>query len=63
MDSDNLPRLEKILGYKFKDQNLLRQAVSHRSYGANHYERPEFLGDAILGFIIADELYQRFPKA
>jgi ribonuclease-3 len=63
LDSDNLPRLEKILGYQFKDQSLLRQAVSHRSYGANHYERPEFLGDAILGFIIADELYQRFPKA
>jgi ribonuclease-3 len=63
LDSDNLPRLEKILGYQFKDQELLRQALSHRSYGANHYERLEFLGDSILGFIIADELYQRFPEA
>ncbi|PCJ49534.1 MAG: ribonuclease III [Gammaproteobacteria bacterium] len=63
LDSDNLPRLEKILGYTFKDPNLLRQAISHRSYCANHNERLEFLGDAILGFIIADELYQRFPHA
>jgi len=63
LDSNTLHRLEKILGYQYNDLSLLRQAVSHRSFGANHYERLEFLGDSILGFIIADELYQRFPEA
>ena len=63
MDSDVLQRLEKKLGYTFKDPNLLTQAISHRSGGRCHYERLEFLGDSILGFIVADELYQRFPQA
>ena len=63
LDSDQFARLEKILGYQFKDPNLLRQALSHRSVGAVHYERLEFLGDSILGFIIADELFKRFPDA
>jgi len=63
LDSDALKRLEKKLGYQFKDPNLLRQALSHRSVGNDHYERLEFLGDSILGFIIADELFQRFPDA
>jgi len=61
--SDPLHRLEKNLGYQFKDPDLLRQAISHRSVGSGHYERLEFLGDSILGFVIADELFQRFPKA
>jgi ribonuclease-3 len=63
LDFDSLQRLEKILGYHFKNPDLLHQAVSHRSVGNIHYERLEFLGDSILGFIIADELYQRFPVA
>lgn len=63
LDSDSLKALEKNLGYHFKDSNLLRQALSHRSVGSGHYERLEFLGDAILGFIIASELYRRFPDA
>ena len=63
LDSDVRQRLEKKLGYTFKDPNLLTQAISHRSAGSYHYERLEFLGDSILGFVVADELYQRFPKA
>ena len=63
MDAETLSNLEKKLGYHFIDPNLLRQALSHRSVGSCHYERLEFLGDAILGFIIANELFQRFPKA
>ncbi len=63
MASDALLRLEKKLGYQFKDPDLLRQAISHRSVGSEHYERLEFLGDSILGFIIAEELYRRFPEA
>ena len=63
MISDQLDRLEKKLGYHFEDPNLLVQALSHRSVGNRHYERLEFLGDSILGFIIADEIYQKFPNA
>lgn len=56
-------RLCKRLGLMFRDKNLLKQALSHRSSGANNNERLEFLGDAVLGFLIAEALYQRFPKA
>jgi len=56
-------KLEKNLDYHFKNPDLLVQAISHRSSGNNHYERLEFLGDSILGFVIAAELYQKFPKA
>lgn len=41
---------------------MLDQALTHRSFGAVHNERLEFLGDSILGMIIAKELYDRFPK-
>jgi ribonuclease III len=42
---------------------LLEQALTHRSIGNNNNERLEYLGDAILGFVIADIIYQKFPKA
>lgn len=42
---------------------MLEQALTHRSIGNNNNERLEYLGDAILGFVIADILYQKFPKA
>ena len=57
-----LARLNKRLGYKFKEQKLLMQALTHRSAKGLHNERLEFLGDSILGFIIAEKLYQQFPK-
>jgi len=55
--------IEKKLGYHFNNRDLLQQALSHRSSGNNHYERLEFLGDSILGFIIAEELFRKFPNA
>ena len=51
------------LGYRFTDGKLLVAALTHRSAGSVNNERLEFLGDAILNFAIAEELYQRFPKA
>lgn len=50
------------LGYQFSDTALLQLALTHRSKGAQNYERLEFLGDSILGFVIADWLYHEYPK-
>ncbi|WP_169303053.1 ribonuclease III [Thalassotalea mangrovi] len=60
---DKLQRLSKRLGYQFNDRQLLTQALTHRSAKGVNNERLEFLGDSILGYIIANELFQRFPKA
>ena len=46
------------LGYEFKDASLLDEALSHSSLGACNYERLEFLGDSLLNFVIAAELFQ-----
>ena len=54
--------LTKRLTYKFVDNNLLTQALTHRSYSAQNNERLEYLGDGALNFIIANQLYQRFPS-
>jgi len=53
----------RALGYRFNDQGLLEQALTHRSAGGLNNERLEFLGDAILGFVIADALCKRFTQA
>ena len=50
------------LGYDFKDPRLLQQALTHRSYSPEHNERLEFLGDSILGCVIARHLYASFPQ-
>jgi ribonuclease-3 len=50
-------------GHLFADGSLLSQALSHRSAGSPHNERLEFLGDALLNLIIAEQLYARWPKA
>jgi ribonuclease-3 len=52
-----------LSGYRFQNQSLLDAALTHRSAGRYNNERLEFLGDAILGFIIAESLYERFPQA
>lgn len=62
MSVDKLATLMRKLGYKFEDGNLLKLALTHRSRGSNNYERLEFLGDSILGFIVADWLYSEFPQ-
>lgn len=54
--------LQKKLGYTFVRHELLQQALTHRSASSKHNERLEFLGDSILSFVIANELYQRFPR-
>jgi ribonuclease III len=60
--------LEEILEYRFKDQNLLLQALTHRSFVNEHEgealrnnESLEFLGDAVLGFIISSRIFQHCP--
>ncbi|MBK5072088.1 ribonuclease III [Budviciaceae bacterium CWB-B4] len=57
-----IERLQRKLGYTFQQQSLLQQALTHRSASSKHNERLEFLGDSILSFVIADALYQRFPR-
>jgi ribonuclease-3 len=52
-----LDPLQQQLGYRFTNPDLLQQALTHRSAGALNNERLEFLGDAILGFLIAERLY------
>lgn len=56
------PDLERRIGHRFKQPALLAQALTHRSFGAPHNERLEFLGDSVLGCVIADELYARFAS-
>jgi len=57
------PRLEGLqqrLGHRFSQTGLLLRALTHRSYGADHNERLEFLGDAVLSLSISGLLYERF---
>ncbi|GAB5381732.1 MAG: ribonuclease III [Aliiglaciecola sp.] len=55
-------RLFNALSYTFKDANNLQLALTHRSHNKDHNERLEFLGDAVLGMVIAEAMYHRFPK-
>jgi len=52
-----------ILKYEFREPELLKTALTHRSRGGDHNERLEFLGDAVVNFVIAEILYHQFPKA
>lgn len=55
--------LEKTLGYTFSNTAWMTQALTHRSAGSPHYERLEFLGDALLGALISIDLVARYPHA
>lgn len=55
--------LSKKLNYAFKQEELLKVALTHRSRGGDNNERLEFLGDAVVNFVIAEILYHRFPTA
>jgi ribonuclease III len=57
-----LAKLEHDIGYVFKDPSLLQLALTHRSFSSQNNERLEFLGDGVLNFIVAHQLYHRFPK-
>ncbi len=53
--------LEARLGHTFARRDLLEQALTHRSYSAQHYERLEFIGDGVLNCVVGLLLYERFP--
>jgi ribonuclease-3 len=53
--------LRIAIDHEFRDPDLLRQALTHRSFGVPHNERLEFVGDAVLNCVIALSLYARFP--
>lgn len=57
---DALAALQRRLGHAFRDPALLQRALTHRSFGAEHNERLEFLGDAVLGLAVSTLLYRQF---
>ncbi len=57
-----LEALFRTIGYRFNDPDLLRRALTHRSHGADHNERLEFLGDSVLNCVVALELFRKFPE-
>ena len=60
---EQLQRLSRLLAVEFNDSELLAQALRHKSAGAPNNERLEFLGDAVLGQVIAKALYLKHPKS
>lgn len=59
----SIDQLLNKIDFRFENEELFVAALTHRSAGQNNNERLEFLGDAILGMVIAAELYKRFPDA
>ena len=62
MDKERQASLSRIIHYTFHDPSLMIMALTHRSFSSQHNERLEFLGDSVLSFLIANELYKRFPR-
>jgi len=59
----DLNKLEKIISLKFKNQKLLKQSLTHKSYNSSESnEKLEFLGDRVLGLTISKKLYEKYPK-
>ena len=58
--------LMETIGYRFKNLNLLRIALTHSSFSLNakkiNFERLEFLGDRVLGLIMSEEIFRKFDK-
>lgn len=54
--------LQQRIGYSFQRAELLRRALTHRSFGADHNERLEFLGDSVVNCVITQTLFQKFPE-
>ena len=66
MDEGRFEELEKKIDYSFKDRDLFRKALTHKSFSfekdkKGNYEVLEFLGDAVIGLIVSEELIKRFP--
>jgi ribonuclease III len=66
---NGIPDFEQRLGYSFQQPDVLRRALTHKSYSheskeddVRHNETFEFLGDSVLGFVIGDLLFRQFPK-
>lgn len=64
MNDEDLKKAEQIIGYTFRDKELLVTALTHKSYVNEHdnctsYEKLEFLGDSVLNFVIAEKLYRQ----
>ena len=57
---NRLDALQRRIGYRFSDAQLLSRALTHRSFGADHNERLEFLGDAVLSLAVSSLLFERF---
>ncbi len=57
-----LVTLQQRLQHQFADASLLKRALTHRSFSSDHNERLEFLGDSVLGVVVADMLYRRLQK-
>ncbi|MBC8309140.1 MAG: ribonuclease III [Phycisphaerales bacterium] len=65
MDNDWIELAQSIIQYTFKDKTLLEQALSHSSAVDQRHqsnERLEFLGDAVLGFVVCNDTFQRYPE-
>ena len=60
---DKLINLQKKINIKFKDLNILKKSITHKSFDSvNNYEKLEFLGDRILGFVISKKLIELYPS-
>ncbi|MFK5913083.1 MAG: ribonuclease III [Woeseiaceae bacterium] len=62
MANSQLDKVSQLFNYEFSDKALLDLALTHRSMGSRNNERLEFLGDSILGMVISQELFKRFPN-
>jgi ribonuclease-3 len=58
----DLAGFSRSIKHEFRNERLLRQALTHRSYGVEHNERLEFLGDSVVNCAVALELYSKFPQ-
>ena len=61
--ANDIDTLQTAIQHRFRDPSLLKQALTHRSAGHPNNERLEFLGDAVLGMVVAEMLFVRFPDA
>lgn len=68
LEAESVKAIERIIGYTFNDKKLLKKAITHISYSKlkgdaeDNYQRMEYLGDSILDFVVADELYKNYPQ-
>ncbi len=61
VSADQLAKLQDKIGYHFREPALLRQALTHKSHSKANNERLEFMGDAVLGYLVGNMLYRHYP--